>query len=193
MLAAPINRLKDLCFAARRYGRHMILNNMGIILRNNNETAAAAKVAPAHICAGAGLTAATSAPGLGPSLPHLRRDWGSLLRHLHRTRAHPAHICTGTRRTQHYLCRRWKRRRKCSLTFLTRMFDACCIDACCVSSVRLCALPVALCAFVCVRACVRAYVCACALSVCACVSVCVHCACVRACACVSVRALIVWA
>jgi hypothetical protein len=89
MLAAPINRLKDLCFAARRYGRHMILNNMGIILRNNNETAAAAKVAPAHICAGAGLTAATSAPGLGPSLPHLRRDWGSLLRHLHRDSGSP--------------------------------------------------------------------------------------------------------
>ena len=32
-----------------------------------------------------GLTAATSAPGLGPPLPHLHRDW-----------AHPCHICTAT-------------------------------------------------------------------------------------------------
>jgi hypothetical protein len=28
-----------------------------------------------HICAGTGLTSATSAPGLGSLLPHLRRDW----------------------------------------------------------------------------------------------------------------------
>jgi hypothetical protein len=50
---------------------------------------------PSHICTGTGLTPATSAPGLGSALPHLRRDW-----------AHPAtsapglgspnHICTGT-------------------------------------------------------------------------------------------------
>jgi hypothetical protein len=40
---------------------------------------------PCHICAGTGLTPATSAPGLGSSLPHLRRDW-----------AHSCHICTGT-------------------------------------------------------------------------------------------------
>ena len=32
-----------------------------------------------------GLARPTSAPGLGPPLPHLRRDW-----------AHPAHLCTGT-------------------------------------------------------------------------------------------------
>ncbi len=38
-----------------------------------------------HICTGTGLTAATSAPGLGSSLPHLHRDW-----------AHRCHICTGT-------------------------------------------------------------------------------------------------
>ena len=38
-----------------------------------------------HICAGTGLTAATSAPGPGSPLPHLRRDW-----------AHPCHICAGT-------------------------------------------------------------------------------------------------
>ena len=31
------------------------------------------------------LMAATSAPGLGLSRPHLHRDW-----------AHPSHICTGT-------------------------------------------------------------------------------------------------
>ena len=30
-----------------------------------------------HICAGTGLNQATSAPGLGSPLPHLRRDWGS--------------------------------------------------------------------------------------------------------------------
>jgi hypothetical protein len=39
-----------------------------------------------HICAGTGLTPATSAPGLGSPLPHLHRDW-----------AHPCHISTGTR------------------------------------------------------------------------------------------------
>ena len=39
----------------------------------------------AHPCTGTGLIAATSAPGLGVSLPHLRRDW-----------AHPWHISTAT-------------------------------------------------------------------------------------------------
>ena len=38
-----------------------------------------------HICAGTGLTPATSASGLGSPLPRLHRDW-----------AHPAHIGTGT-------------------------------------------------------------------------------------------------
>ena len=38
-----------------------------------------------HICAETGLTPATSAPGLGSPLPHLRRDL-----------AHPCHICAGT-------------------------------------------------------------------------------------------------
>jgi hypothetical protein len=28
-----------------------------------------------HICAGTGLTPATSAPGPGPPFPHLQRDW----------------------------------------------------------------------------------------------------------------------
>ncbi len=40
---------------------------------------------PCHICIGTRLTSATSAPGLGSPLPHLRRDW-----------AHPCHICAGT-------------------------------------------------------------------------------------------------
>ena len=48
---------------------------------------------PSHICAGTGLTPATSAPGLGSPLPHLRRDRAS---HLHEDCARPAHICTGT-------------------------------------------------------------------------------------------------
>jgi hypothetical protein len=38
-----------------------------------------------HICAGTGLTPATSAPGLGSPLPRRHRDW-----------AHPSHVCTGT-------------------------------------------------------------------------------------------------
>ena len=38
-----------------------------------------------HICTGTGLTAATSAPGLGSPRPHLRRDW-----------SHRCHICIGT-------------------------------------------------------------------------------------------------
>jgi hypothetical protein len=40
---------------------------------------------PRHICAGTGLSPATSAPGLGSPPPHLRRDW-----------ALPCHICAGT-------------------------------------------------------------------------------------------------
>ena len=40
---------------------------------------------PCHICAGTGLTRATSAPGLGSALPHLHCD-----------SAQPCHICTGT-------------------------------------------------------------------------------------------------
>ena len=40
---------------------------------------------PSHICAGTGLTAATSAPRLSSPLPHLHRDW-----------ARPSHICTAT-------------------------------------------------------------------------------------------------
>ena len=40
---------------------------------------------PCHICTGTGLTAATSAPRLGPPLPRLRRDW-----------AHPSHVCSVT-------------------------------------------------------------------------------------------------
>ena len=34
---------------------------------------------PCHICAGTGLIAATSAPGLGSALPHLHRDWAHRL------------------------------------------------------------------------------------------------------------------
>jgi hypothetical protein len=65
-------------------------------------------------------TPTTSAPGLGPPLPHPHRDWahpshirtgngltpltsapgrGALRSHLHQDWAHPAHICTGTGRT----------------------------------------------------------------------------------------------
>ena len=40
-----------------------------------------------------GLTPATSAPGLGSTLPHLRRDW-----------VHPCHICAGTRLTPCDIC-----------------------------------------------------------------------------------------
>ena len=45
-----------------------------------------------HIRARTGLTPATSAPGLGPPLPHLRRDW-----------AHPCHIGTATGLALHFL------------------------------------------------------------------------------------------
>ena len=38
-----------------------------------------------HLYTGTGLTAATSAPGLGSPLPPLRQDW-----------AHPCHLCAGT-------------------------------------------------------------------------------------------------
>ena len=39
---------------------------------------------------------ATSAPGPGSPLPHLRRDWARPFPHPHREWAHPRHICTGT-------------------------------------------------------------------------------------------------
>jgi hypothetical protein len=42
-----------------------------------------------HICAGTGLTPATSAPGPGSPLPHLRRDWAHPCPHLRRDWAHP--------------------------------------------------------------------------------------------------------
>jgi hypothetical protein len=48
---------------------------------------------PCHICTGAGLTPATSAPGLGSPLPHLHRDW-----------AHPCHICTGAGLAHAHCC-----------------------------------------------------------------------------------------
>jgi hypothetical protein len=75
-------------------------------------------VSPAHICIRTRLTPPTSAPGLGPPLPHLPRDWahpahicaatwpspstsapapGPPRPHLRRDWAHPAHICAGTR------------------------------------------------------------------------------------------------
>ena len=43
-------------------------------------------------------TPATSAPGLGPPLPHpsLHRDWAHPLPNLHQDWSHPCHICTGT-------------------------------------------------------------------------------------------------
>ena len=50
----------------------------------------------AHICAGTGLTPATSALGLGSPLPHLQRDW-----------AHPCHICNGPELTLPHLARAW--------------------------------------------------------------------------------------
>jgi hypothetical protein len=41
----------------------------------------------------------TSAPRLGSAMPKsAHRDWGAPLRHLERDRAHPSHICTGTKR-----------------------------------------------------------------------------------------------
>jgi hypothetical protein len=38
----------------------------------------------ASFCAGTGLTTPTSAPGVGLTLLHLHREWGSPLPHLHR-------------------------------------------------------------------------------------------------------------
>ena len=50
-----------------------------------------------HISTGAGLAAATSAPGLGASPPHLHQDW-AYPRHIctERDWARRCHICTGT-------------------------------------------------------------------------------------------------
>jgi hypothetical protein len=45
-----------------------------------------------HTCATTGLTPATSAPGLGSPLPHLRRDWAHPCPHLHRDWARPSAI-----------------------------------------------------------------------------------------------------
>jgi hypothetical protein len=49
-----------------------------------------------HICAGTGLTPATSAPGLGSPPPHLRRDWTHSGHICTRAGLAPAHICAGT-------------------------------------------------------------------------------------------------
>ena len=49
-------------------------------------------------------SAATSAPGLGPPLPHLHRDCAHPWPHLHRDSAHPSHICTGTGPTPGHIC-----------------------------------------------------------------------------------------
>jgi hypothetical protein len=49
----------------------------------------------------------TSAPGLGPPRPHLRRDWAHPGPHLHwdsGTRLTPAHICAGTGLTPAHVC-----------------------------------------------------------------------------------------
>jgi hypothetical protein len=51
---------------------------------------------PAHICAGAGLTPPTSAPGLGSPRPHLRRSRAYPARIRTRIGLAPAHICAGT-------------------------------------------------------------------------------------------------
>ena len=66
---------------------------------------------PCHICAGAGLTPATSARGLGSPLPRLHRDW-----------AHPCHICAGTRclgRRRPQRMRRWCESRRIGLAATT--------------------------------------------------------------------------
>ena len=49
---------------------------------------------PCHICAGTGLTAPTSAPGLGSPLPHLRRDWARVAPTPAADLCAPSHICT---------------------------------------------------------------------------------------------------
>ena len=46
--------------------------------------------APCCICAETGRTPATSAPGLGAPLPHLRRNWAQQLPHLSGTGLAPA-------------------------------------------------------------------------------------------------------
>jgi hypothetical protein len=52
--------------------------------------------APCHICTRTGLARAKSAPGSGPPLSHLNRDW-----------ARPCHICTGTGLTLRQLQQVW--------------------------------------------------------------------------------------
>ena len=48
-----------------------------------------------HICSGTGLAPATSAPGLGSPLSHLRRDCAPLGRTCEGSGLAPGHICTG--------------------------------------------------------------------------------------------------
>ncbi len=52
--------------------------------------------APCCICAGTGRTPATSAPGLGSPLPHLRRNWAQQLPHLRRNWAQQLPHLSGT-------------------------------------------------------------------------------------------------
>ena len=70
--------------------------------------AARATRSPCHICTRTGLTAATSAPGLGSPLPHLHRDRGSPLPHLHGDRPHrSATSAPGPASPLPYLHRDW--------------------------------------------------------------------------------------
>ena len=49
-----------------------------------------------HVCTGLGSPLPTSAPGLGPHLPHLHRDWAHPTPHLDWDWARPCRICAGT-------------------------------------------------------------------------------------------------
>ena len=59
---------------------------------------------PCDICTRTGLTPATSAPGPGSPLPHLRRDRAHLCHICTGTGPTPAHICTGTGPTPAHTC-----------------------------------------------------------------------------------------
>ncbi len=70
--SVPSGTVLECCFAAA--DRQVALS-----------TSAPGLGSPGHICSGTGPTPATSVPGPGAPLPHLRRDW-----------AHPCPFCTGT-------------------------------------------------------------------------------------------------
>ena len=97
-------------------GRHIL--STALATRVQVRVVGYARSAWAHSCTGLRLATATSAPGLGPSAPHLHRDWAHLCPPLHRDSANRCHICAGSRNC--HFCAGTRRCHICAGTWLAR-------------------------------------------------------------------------